>query len=474
MFKFKSEIGKKIIAFGVSTVMLCSTFLGMNSLVADAAISGLPGEFGNSVGDVTIDGITYENYERGYAYDDAEGNHHFMALRNKNADGTDVFVSDDKITDLIGFNSDNPAEEAGAKQDAERNGAYFDKEETTAKMKEKAVALAKEGISVGVRRSFIKDWNGLIVMEFSWGDGAKPHDWSGGIPCNMLIYNPVKEEAYLLPGDYMLLWIQDYFVAWYNKIGMPVSDIQKNVTVTLADGTSKTFTELMLFENGYIYKDGDTYGINGNAVYDDKNNKFITSFRTDFPLVCGEFNVELLYYASFTIGSITYENHLRGYIAYDSSKGELSTANCKYVGGKNMLPNGEETPIRPFFVSGLDAPWPVGAFKDDQADSTNAVKPIIENNYKQVFDKAAISDSFIKKYEEITKTGYNPGMCRSYVKTWDALGRKNDNEYEYERFYCSDGQSHRRISGISTLLFHFRCFGPAGQADQGRRRYGTD
>ena len=277
-------------------------------------------------------------------------------------------------------------------------------QEIESKVKAKYAAVE----STETPSSWIKTWDNYILQTFQVdGTGAFYGQNSA------LVYSPFTEEVYYMPAAYME-------VRWSNQtLGYVASDVLADKEITLADGTPKTFEEIMLFQYGYIYKESDAYNAVLYQLYNEAENCFVEGEETDYALKCGEFRNQLCVGASFTIEGITYQNHQRGYIAYNAADGTYT-----HRGLQNMTVEGEVVTVPDYFVANDPGnAWGVGMVdpnNPDGADGMNRVKTMIES-FGKTFDADALQQKFLDKLYSIQPAEICVGIPRTYVKVWDGM-----------------------------------------------------
>ncbi|MDE6397757.1 MAG: Ig-like domain-containing protein [Clostridiales bacterium] len=223
------------------------------------AYDGLPGEFGNKTGTVTVGNATYDNYERGYEKKEDGNVVAHVGGKNMQADGTEILIDAATMTSiknwdtLVDANSEGNrvAYGIGWNADAARKvGNAF---------KAKWESLISQEYNIGIPMSNIELYQGngagdavAFGMHFRYGDSVyQQDDGNGGVKNHCyLVYNAIEDEVFLITDGFARLQGET------RRIGAPVSEQLNNIKVTGWDGEgnqiNKTNATVQVFETGML------------------------------------------------------------------------------------------------------------------------------------------------------------------------------------------------------------------------------
>ena len=404
----------------------------------------LPGEFNAPYGSAfQLGDRIYQNYNRGYAWISTDGTEMGkVGSKNYLPEGREVLCGTYFLTDLVGWINDESV--AGVQAIVEAAGRTYDGAHISALFKSRASALFDAGFNVGLMGSFTYARDGVICQNFRYGDSTfNANDFDKNLVC--LAYNPADDAVYLMT-DYT-------YAVWANgpsQFGAPLSDMRENVTLKVGE-EFRTYPRAQLFEKGFTCFDGENWVSVMDAASEVK--EVDTSY---FPAVCGELREKTG--SGFAVDGVIYQNFKRGYMAFrgdpDSQADRENRALYEVVGSLNVAYDGSKTIAEKVFYD-TDA-WDyflIGLYKDDQADSTPAVRSMLASLGLPSDDAAlsAVSAAFKQKYISLySEQGYNAGMPRTFVKTWGNL--------ICQEFAFGDGKDYNSADGgfsrYSVLMYN--------------------
>ncbi len=269
----------------LSVAVVCAG--GLFSVRRASAYDGLPGEFGNIVGEAVADtdGTTYVNYQRGYVkyaagVDTSDPKNATAHVGGKNAVQENgqvklVLIDADTMTSVKNWDT---IVDANAKKNRIAYGAGWNADAAKAvgnAFKAKWQACIADGYNLGIPRSDINVFKGdgdgdamMFALEFRYGDSVHdPDDGNGGGKNpSTLIYNTLTHEVHLVTDGFMRL-----IPGETRRIGAPVSEQIDNATVTGWDGESNQLNvqngTVQVFETGILVADSkDAQGKVTHAV----------------------------------------------------------------------------------------------------------------------------------------------------------------------------------------------------------------
>ena len=393
-----------------------------NVSIGDSICGELRSQLGKSF---VVDGKIYQNYARGYAVKDGD-TVDIVGGRNMTVWGEEIPAGDSFILYntvnwegddwyLVGLISTKSADSYDMiKPRVEALG--YTVEEVEGLFAAKYKALAADGFNAGMARTFVKDWGGLTVQEFAFGDGVSADLSSPGWNrYSILIFNAEKGEVFLC-SDRRLM---DEWNKNYSQFGYPVCDQFENKTVTLADGTSETYEKLMVFSNGYVYMKDGTTGSVLNVVYDETASSFNEIPELDTSKIPGEMGSKT---TAYVIDGVFYQNYNRGYVVVKDGVQDV-------IALRNVAPDGTISFVEDAWLLDMAGMINTDPNTSDDMKPANIEANLAANGSDKTLDELA--QDYKAAVKALSQEGYSVGVAASFIKTW--------NGYVVQDFQCGDG-----------------------------------
>ena len=483
---------KKVkIAFtaAVSSVALACGVVFLNPAKHTAlAYDGLPGEFGEKIGEVIEDSTgKYVNYERGYvkyaadATDTGNPNQAVAHVGGKNVKsegGTLSFelVSAEKMTSVKNWdtivdvnNSGNriaygPGWNADA---AQKVGNAFKTEWS---------ALIEQEYNLGIPCSNINLYTGggdgdavVFGMEFRYGDSTWDNDNGSGGRKNMtyLFYNVLNDEVYRVTDAFVRLTGGE--ANELRRIGAPVSNQIEGVTVTGTDGENNTINvtgkTVQVFETGILIEGEKSEGrvekhegvVEKISETEYKMHPIVRDqdiLRDGFTFigdVDGTWHALRTARTSRENGKLAVEYNFRAGCIKVVYNDNYSLDSRMAYAGQNFTYDEEGNSSRVMLPKeNFTTDEHLWENRDDGVDSSalNMFRSLSGNANATKND---VKDAFRAGYMAMLEEGIIPGYRCSWIKTWDVLCV--DYKYSPDSMYGFDGVGSAGRERMFTLAY---------------------